>query len=238
MSSKGKAQAMSTQRKQGEASSRVASRFFWRIARGAPVFLREVANLRNDGFKRFRRRYSPFFDRYKDTELYCLRDELRAVWTGGKQKSPLVAIAWKKHLRSEPDSPLTIQELFCNRWLHRAHGGLLIFWDKRQRFIGPDPYELPALLAYSSHLCGDRLRVCRNRNCQARYFVAARRDQFYCSQDCAAPAIRESKRRSWDQHKGKWPSQRRRKKSSGKKSPVIRPRGKQGGSLAKKGESK
>ena len=202
---------MSTRQKQGEMSSQVACRFFWRIARGAPGFLREVANLRNDGLKRFRKRYSPFFDRYKDFEFVYTIDELRAVWTSGREKSTPVQIAWEKHLQSDPDSTLTVQELFCNRWLRLAKGGLLIFWDEQKREIGPDFYELPALLAYCCYLCGDRLRVCQNRTCPARYFVAGRRDQLYCSPDCAVPATRESKLRSWHRHKREWASGRKSK---------------------------
>jgi len=207
-------------------SSRLTREFLRRLSRHAPLLLREVANLRNDGVDRLRQRYAPFFDRYEEPELFRLRDELRALWTGGREMAMPVRVDWqsarmrlwanKKRAPQEFGS-ITLQEFICSRWLYRARGGLAVFWEGRRREILPDPYELPALLAYTSLLCGDRLRVCRSRDCPARYFVARRRDQRYCSAECAAPAKRAAKLRSWHEHKGEWPSQRRRAKSSRRK---------------------
>jgi hypothetical protein len=211
-----------TQQNVAKRSSRVARRFFWRFAGHAPVLLREAANLRDDGISRFQQQYSPFFDRYQKADLLHLRDELRALWTVGRRMTPGVALAWKQALRDlekqrerapQEFGNLTLQEFICGGWLRRAHGGQVVFWEGRKREISPDPYELPALLAYSAYLCGDKLRVCRNRDCPAPYFVAGRRDQLYCTAECAAPAKRAAKLRSWHRHKRKWPSQRKRAKS-------------------------
>jgi hypothetical protein len=190
----------------------------------APELLREVANLREDGIDRFRQKGSPCFDRYGKQELIRLRDELRALWTRGKEMPSPLAIAWKQALsdleKERERAPqqfgnLTLQEFICNQWLNRAeHGGLLITWEGRKREIAPDPYELPALLAYCAYLFGDKLRVCRNPDCPAAYFVAQRRDQKYCSAECAAPSKRAAKLHSWYEHKDKWPSQRKRAKPS------------------------
>jgi hypothetical protein len=60
-----------------------------------------------------------------------------------------------------------------------------------------DPLIL--LLDYAIHLA-DRMRCCSNPECPARYFVAKRRSQKYCSEKCAEPAQRLFKRTWWDEH--------------------------------------
>jgi hypothetical protein len=195
------------QRNGAKESSRVASRFFWRIAEGAGDFLREMANLRDDGIVRFQQRYDPYFNRYEKSELLQLRDELRALWTGGKQMPETIAADWDEDLAAA--SGTLLEEWICNRWLRRNRGGLVILFGD----IQADPYVLPALLAYSAHLCRKRMQVCLNGDCPAPYFVASRRDQRYCSHECAAPAMRAAKRRSWHRHKGQWLKQRKRTKT-------------------------
>jgi len=217
-------------------SSRVARDFLARLTRDAPTLLREVANLREDGITRFKK-LSPFFERYNGQELLLLRDELRALWTRDMAMSVTVRIAWKEYSERlkadrerEPEKfgTATLQEFICNRWLDRAHGGIVVVWEGRKREIQPDPYELPALLAYCSLLNGDRLRVCRNRDCLAPYFVVSRRDQRYCSAECAAPFKRAAKRRSWHKHKQTWPSQRKRPKYRDSHKSKGRKRGRKG----------
>ena len=195
------------------------SSFLRQLSKHAPELLREAANLREDGIGRFRQHYAPYFNHYEEQELLLLRDELRALWTHGRKMPQPLSIAWKQlshDLEREPEKydPLTLREFICTRWLGRTHGGILVYWQGRTRQLEPDPFELPALLTYCSLLCGDMLRVCRNRDCPAPYFVASRRDQRYCSTECAAPAKRAAKLRSWHKHKRKWPSQRKRAKVS------------------------
>lgn len=45
-----------------------------------------------------------------------------------------------------------------------------------------------------------RMRQCSNPDCPAPLFIAARRSQRYCTDTCALPAQRESKRNWWSQH--------------------------------------
>lgn len=57
----------------------------------------------------------------------------------------------------------------------------------------------------------DRMRVCGNPDCRVMpYFVARRRSQKYCSETCAAPAIRELKRAWWSEHGLEWSRARRK----------------------------
>ncbi len=68
-----------------------------------------------------------------------------------------------------------------------------------------------ALLAF--HSIGD-LRHCQNKDCSAPRFIARRKDQLYCSSDCAALL---AKRRWWAKNGEKWRSQRRKTKTGGGK---------------------
>lgn len=189
-------------------STRTTTKFFWRITDGGEMFLQELANLREDGAERFRQRYAPSFDRLSRSELFRLRDELRALWTGGKEMPPSLARVWDE--REAAGHGTTLDEFICNRWLHNSRGGLVIIFGE----IQPDLNSPLALLAYCAHLYSRRMKICANSDCQASYFVARRADQLYCSTDCAAPAKRESKRRSARQHRDKWPSQRHNSKRS------------------------
>ena len=191
--------------KRAKRSSSAGSQIFWGISDHAPEFLQELANLREDGIVRFQQKYAPSFDRCEKSEILKLREELRALWTGGKHMPATLAAVWDE--KRAPGTPLG--EFICNRWLRACRGGLVILMGE----IQPD-FEAPlALLAYCAHLCMNRMRVCGNEDCPAPYFVAERRDQRFCSSACAAPSKRAAKLRSWRKHKDQWPSQRKRIKS-------------------------
>ena len=193
--------AVDPQRNPAKRSSRFVRRFVRSFAdKHAPIFLREVANLREDGIARFQRRYHPDFDRYEKSELFQLRDELRALWTHGKQLPESIASVWDEDRADETGTLL--EDFICNLWLRRGRG-LLVRWGE----ILPTD-EPPALLAFASVFWHSQMRVCRNPDCPARYFIAGRHDQKYCSDVCAAPAKRAAKLRSWHKNKRKWPSQR------------------------------
>jgi hypothetical protein len=59
----------------------------------------------------------------------------------------------------------------------------------------------------------DRTRKCQNPTCSAPYFLASRRDQKFCNEQCSRLV---ANRRWWDQHGSKWRSDH--KKNSTKKS--------------------
>jgi len=208
-----------TRQKPPKRSRSIASRFFWRIAEGAGDFLREMANLREDGVSRFQQKYEPSFDHYGESEILELRDELRALWTGGKEMPPELAAVWDAKRAAATGTLLG--EFICNRWLRASGGGLVILFGE----IQPDLHAPLGLLAYCAHLYGNRMHVRRNGDCPAPYFVAGRRDQQFCSAECAAPAKRAAKLRSWRKHKDKWPSQRKRAKHGKSKKSQSRKRG-------------
>lgn len=67
----------------------------------------------------------------------------------------------------------------------------------------PPITALEAALFYLSAGIGDRARVCRGPGCPARYFIAKKRWQRYCSEVCALPAQQEAKRKWWRENRAK-----------------------------------
>jgi len=172
-----------------------------------PRILAEAANM--PSAKRFRQQFAPFFDVYSDQDLASLRDELCWLWKGDEAMSGEVSSvesASTRHqfreLSADVRQDVSLEEFIVGRWLRRSPGGgLQMWWERGKPKIYPDPYELPAVLAWGVLLYYSHLRICGNPECPARYFVADRRDQKYCSDTCAAPAKREAKLRWWDHHK-------------------------------------
>lgn len=55
------------------------------------------------------------------------------------------------------------------------------------------------------------MRLCRNRDCRHPFFVATKRTDKYCSQECARPAKRAAKLRWWKRHGRAWRAARKQK---------------------------
>lgn len=87
--------------------------------------------------------------------------------------------------------------------------------------LGPKPYILLSAQTLWQYLCtllmfhsvGD-LRYCQNPDCPAPRFIARRKDQVYCSSDCAALL---AKRRWWAKHGEQWRRRRMRNNPKGVK---------------------
>lgn len=87
--------------------------------------------------------------------------------------------------------------------------------------LGPKPYILLKAQTLWQYLCTllafhsvGELRLCQNPDCPAPRFIARRKDQVYCSSDCAALL---AKRRWWAKHGEEWRKERKRKKRKGGK---------------------
>jgi hypothetical protein len=62
----------------------------------------------------------------------------------------------------------------------------------------------------------EKMRYCANPECPAPYFLAKRRSQKYCTQECALPAQREFKKAWWAEHGENWRQTRRESQTRGK----------------------
>jgi hypothetical protein len=87
--------------------------------------------------------------------------------------------------------------------------------------LGRKPFIVLTAQTLWQHLCtllifhdvGD-LRYCKNTDCPAPRFIARRKDQVYCSSDCAALL---AKRKWWASHGEEWRRNRTKKKRMGVK---------------------
>jgi hypothetical protein len=119
---------------------------------------------------------------------------------------------WLKQLRDAIRTVWTLPELRSKRWaVHKILEQFLNRGDKRFNFVPmgesyadafldtlgpPSRLEqiLEALVAERSHHLA---RICRNSDCPYPYYFADRKTRKFCSDMCALPAVRESKRKSW-----------------------------------------
>jgi hypothetical protein len=67
----------------------------------------------------------------------------------------------------------------------------------------PPPTAFEAAVSYFQERIGDRAKHCGHVDCPAPYFIAEKRWQKFCTEACAGPANRESKRKWWHDNKAK-----------------------------------
>ena len=153
-----------------------------------------------DSLRQFRDNW-PFYVEYNDGELLDLRNDLRMVWT--PERYPTVGLGGRL-------STNILRQQICQKWLWQVYKGVnsvqwVVIWTKKVRKIFPNSRNLPLLLAWGcAELFGDRLRVCKNPlGCARPRFIATRRDQSYCSAQCAAPAKKNAKLKWWRRNKAK-----------------------------------
>lgn len=172
--------------------------------------------MRSDGIKKFRRNWDKFYGQYPDSKLLKFRDQLCAVWGGlivdlndlgtneDELDSPLqnmghVARFQRKELRQKGRTSL--QKIVLEDWLGREKHWAVVEWKPSGKRISANLHCLPATLAFCAIKYGDWFRICKNPRCQARYFIAVRKHQRYCTPDCAWPAKKAAKLRWWHAHK-------------------------------------
>ena len=160
-----------------------------------------------DGIGRFRRFYEKpptRYGRYSDEELLTLRDELRALWRYQAERCAEFTTRTRKiHETYERVPELPLQKIICEHWLRYERLPFEVTWTKQQKRIRANPQCLPAVLAWACVLHARNLKFCKNPDCECRFYLASRKDQKFCSAECAAPAKRAAKRRWWSEHRSK-----------------------------------
>ncbi len=170
--------------------------------------LSDLANMRDDGYGHFLKRWGEFYSErfYPPDELVLRRDELRLLWNtaNGIKTVPAKARHLVEAWVTGNEVLGTLNEFICSQWL-AAEGtrALTIRWNRQERSIHASRYCLPGVLMMGCLLYSERLRICGNPQCLTSYYIASRKTQRYCSNECAAPAKREAKRRWWKENRGK-----------------------------------
>jgi hypothetical protein len=171
--------------------------------------LSDLALLDHGSMGRFRKRWDNLYRRYSDVELLERRDELRYLWHQLTPHRPFTRIEDLFHhtddterlekdyeYSSAPDRGIRLPQFICEHWLRKERDGIYMDWKTRK--IKARPVSLPTVLAIACLNNSPHLKICSNKDCRARYFVAARKDQKFCSPECAEPARLAAKRKWWN----------------------------------------
>lgn len=192
--------------------------------RGVEQLLADLANLNEGSIGRFRKRWKKSYEHYSDRVLLQRRDELRMLWESrgrrisfdGVGEIPLVEVKkstqklYEYWERATVGTGEPLEKFICDYWLCEEPQSFHVRWTRTEKRIFANPKCLPAVLAWGCVYNADYLVFCRNESCPATYFLANRRDQKYCSAECAKPAKKAAKLKWWHEHRGK---KLRRKKS-------------------------
>ena len=184
--------------------------------------LTDLANMRDDGVWNFQKRWD-IYGGYGNDRLIHRRDELQLLWDnvspqfGGPAERPrlteectLEAVCsgmteYQKGLFEgwlEHNAGRSLEEMICEEWL-TERGGLHVDWTPKVKGIRPDARSLSKVLVWACLMHAEHLGYCLNPKCSVRYFIASKKDQRYCSQDCAWPAQKEAKLKWWRENRGK-----------------------------------
>jgi hypothetical protein len=139
---------------------------------------------------------------------------LEAVHSGMTEYQERLFDGWLEH---RPGASL--EETICEDWLSLDKSGLHVDWTPKMKGIRPNASSLPKVLVWACLMHAEHLGVCRNLECPTPYFIASRKDQRYCSQECAWPAKREAKLKWWHENRAKDAQARkteRKKRPTGK----------------------
>jgi len=148
-------------------------------------------------------------------EMFDRRERLRAIWEGDSE--PL------KDFLLPPDPPAELRDkgLYLNRYSIEMQIGLVwdtqinLDWRRSELIYEPrTPFQSAIYCLFRKSALA---KVCANPDCPARYFVAKKATQRYCSDKCAEVFQRAWKRRWWAEHGDKW--RRSRKRSRRKRAP-------------------
>ncbi len=121
------------------------------------------------------------------------------------EHAALLHVDFIEHLsEAPPKSQTNLGEYICESWLHLEKGrGWIVRWRPDQKGIMARRSTLPAVLIHGCLTYSDRLTFCWNPECLSPYFIAIRRDQKYCSNECSWPAKKAAKLKWWHEHRGK-----------------------------------
>jgi hypothetical protein len=175
--------------------------------------LADLVLLDRESMGAFRKRWNKFYRRYSDEDLLLRKDELRFLWHELAPRRPFRRMEDLFHhtegterLENDydhsgaPDRGIRLPQFICEYWLRKERDGLHIDWRTRQ--IKARPASLPTVLAIGCLYHAPYLQICPTIDCGVRHFIAARKDQKYCSPGCAAPAKLAAKRKWWNTNRG------------------------------------
>jgi hypothetical protein len=189
--------------------------------------LRDFANLRDEDARKFRAGHPDFFlsenltaEGWVDGFLIRLGGAGGSVINAGalhlaqllSEKFPNVALRMRDIVRL-----IWRGESYANEYLKALlYGTRVEFNWKRGQIIYMPENEFERAV-YALFRNSSLAKVCGNPDCPAPFFIAGRRSQRYCGEDCAAVFQHESKRNWWKEVGSKMRRQQRATKRMGRK---------------------
>ena len=185
----------------------------------------ELANLREDGVKRFQKRFDELLPRSNYVGVVVITGSA----FDNKQTSRKVTEEEIRH--TEEFRILKLRNFIRKIWiepdLRTKRYGVFLLWkfaiypanwveeDIPSSLPPPSPFEQIIQVLIDD---GGLTRYCGNSECLTPYFIASRRNQKYCSDACVVQAQREFKRQWWSEKGDEWRARRLGKQSSKKSS--------------------
>lgn len=140
--------------------------------------------------------------------LYERRAYLRDLWKGDPW-------ALRRFLLPNEQPEELRQEGIEVVWDHGAQ--ILLDWERGAIVYAPEtPFQWAIYTLFRQSALA---KVCANPDCPARYFIARKATQRYCSDKCAEVFQKEWKRKWWAEHGSQWRRSRKKakRKSLGKR---------------------
>jgi hypothetical protein len=135
--------------------------------------------------------------------IYEQREKLRGIWEGDEEN------ALREFLLPPDPPPLNLSEELQVGFIWDSP----IVFDWRRGQIVYQPRTEFQRAVYTLFRRSALARVCGNPDCPARYFVAKKATQRYCSEKCAEVFQKEWKRKWWAERGNEWRRGRKQKKT-------------------------
>ena len=191
----------------------------------AKRFLSELANLSDDprAISRFESLYSTILDSARPTANNLLNRAINIEqedYLEGMSDEQRLREYWLLPLRMAVRAIWRTPDRRARDWgIFRISQDLFSRRDHRPLYVPPNSMsdELSALRLPTAceqlllHLMrlSDQTRFCANEECPAPYFFALRKNQRYCTPECAKRAQRETKLQWWKKNGNRWRAERR-----------------------------
>jgi hypothetical protein len=189
--------------------------------------LEEFANLRDENVKKFRSAHPDFFLAENLIEEGWVNGFLLRLGGAGASLIKAGAFHLAKQLSDElPDVALRMRGIvrliwrgapFANEYLKALLYGTRVEFDWKRGEIVYAPQNDFERALYALFRNSGLAKVCENPECPAPYFIAQRKSQCYCGEDCAVVYQREWKREWWKKKGSSRRRQQRAKKRKTKK---------------------
>ena len=173
----------------------------------AEDFLQWFANLGDDDADQLFSKYPEMFHPSTTPEqVMAYGRKLRLAWKSPDERIRDWYIFSLRHAHALGERSLHAPHEVAAEVLSTPRAQQTLWKEKDYDWLSaPPPHVTPfeAVLYYFQTRVGDLAKYCGHVDCPAPYFIAKKRAQKFCSEECAGPANRESKRKWWSENRGK-----------------------------------